>query len=627
MGLALPSNPTFGRASVSSSRDNRLQMASSPRAFMRPMASAMASVRLMAPVLITVMVLGWSGSARAWAEARVQAVTARVQLLPEGPARVAIDMKLKVLGGWLSRFDIEGLDSDMALDADAPPLLLSADGVEYLPTATVRGAGSLSLSFASRRRAPRRGVYSVALAYFTDFRTRPHEALPGDRARFRWTLPGWQVGLGDVSIEITGPRGTRPAAVPDDQAYTLQTSHFDQSQHSVVQWRRVHLARTVAWTVAFDVPKRYVAPKSGAQATHGAQATEGVIGGIARATTPPNAGGQGALWLSAILALLALLKRRAVQSACRRLRIEPVPLVRVGPDAVRALLLIGSAAAAGLVFHSHRSLALLLLCAVVALGIDRAHRRGHGHGRQSGPWDAVAEGDLKAGLLFRLTTWFNAGAWFDITTPLGCALLISACTVAGLLLWLGIRPQAELWALGTMLATPLLVTGTRKHLPPPPEMLAPRLRRLVAEFESKATATVKAQLYLDLIGCRTHARAWRELRLRLRPNGVAQGLACGLARGLEHLDLLFDKGQNRHPGRPKLTVLAVASADSEADRVLRATMPDVEVWHSDCGQRVVRMGSSADPVAWLCAITDGLTQMEAPLQQLAPEPAVREAAG
>src|SRR5690606_19756085 len=115
--------------------------------------------------------------------------------------------------------------------------------------------GRIFLSF-PRREAPRRGHYHAELRYRASIagRTRPTDE---GRVRFDWTLPGWRSGLDGVSIQVRAPRGAVLAA-PDDLLGVEARSH-DEGDQTVLTFHRAHLPRTIAWSVAFELPEASVA--------------------------------------------------------------------------------------------------------------------------------------------------------------------------------------------------------------------------------------------------------------------------------------------------------------------------------------------------------------------------------
>lgn len=159
--------------------------------------------------LVVVAALFAAAPARAWTDAAVRSVQARVELRPDASARITLTATVRVHGGWLEGLELAGLDPDLVLDETAPPFALDAEGQRYEPRAEVLAGGRVLLAF-GRRGAPRRGTITVTIAYTTSLAHRATEPLEDEGlVRVRWTLPGWRSGLDGVQIEIVAPRGTR----------------------------------------------------------------------------------------------------------------------------------------------------------------------------------------------------------------------------------------------------------------------------------------------------------------------------------------------------------------------------------------------------------------------------------
>ena len=59
---------------------------------------------------------GWAAPVQAWTRASLQGASARLEVRRStGRARVALELELRVLGGWLSKLELTGLDAELAL--------------------------------------------------------------------------------------------------------------------------------------------------------------------------------------------------------------------------------------------------------------------------------------------------------------------------------------------------------------------------------------------------------------------------------------------------------------------------------------------------------------------------------
>ncbi|MCZ7682239.1 MAG: hypothetical protein M5U28_26990 [Sandaracinaceae bacterium] len=144
--------------------------------------------------LVVVAALCAAAPARAWTDAAVRSVQARVELRPDASARVTLTATVRVHGGWLEGLELAGLDPDLVLDETAPPFALDAEGQRYEPRAEVLAGGRVLLAF-GRRGAPRRGTVTVTIAYATSLAHRATEPLEDEGlVRVRWTLPAGAPG-------------------------------------------------------------------------------------------------------------------------------------------------------------------------------------------------------------------------------------------------------------------------------------------------------------------------------------------------------------------------------------------------------------------------------------------------
>ena len=94
---------------------------------------------------------------QAWTEARVETASAHLDMLSGGRARVSLHVGVRVLGGWLSRLELDGLDPGLVLDLERPPFLLCEDGQRLVPETKVQRDGRVVITFPGRSRAPHRG--------------------------------------------------------------------------------------------------------------------------------------------------------------------------------------------------------------------------------------------------------------------------------------------------------------------------------------------------------------------------------------------------------------------------------------------------------------------------------------
>jgi hypothetical protein len=339
---------------------------------------------------------------------------------------VRLTIDLDVRGGWLSEFEIAGLEPGSTLDPDKPVWLVHAGGHKVSPRAELRPDGVLVLRF-SKPDAPRRGRHRLGVTYWT--RLSLAEKASGKR-RMQFNLPAWRVDLEAVDIWVNAPAQASwpPAEDPAMDGVVTRELH-PRGQRTILRAHRVSLPRTLAFGVEFELPVTAAsAEPKGSFASNAASAPLGL--GVA-------------------VALLAWLKHRSVLARAARRGRRPLALLPLG-NGLRALLMAALAIGGALCYPHSAALGLTGFAGSVALALYRHV----GHVRP----------ERRAGARRRLAhaaDLLGAASWLDATTPAGLALLASAYTLAALRIALGgpLGPWLEL----LLLVTPLWLTGTRLH--------------------------------------------------------------------------------------------------------------------------------------------------------------------
>jgi hypothetical protein len=397
--------------------------------------------------------------ARAWTEARVESAGAHLDVLPDGQARVRLRVGVRVLGGWLSRLELAGLDPGLVLDPHEAPSLLSEDGQKLEPEAKLERDGRVLITFPSRSRAPRRGRHELVLTYATRLASEP--SRDGQRT-LRWALPAFRADLRDVEVSVDAPSGAQ-ADAHGDGATTI-TRHV-RGERTVLRWQRAQLPRTLAFTASFRVPA--------SSAARPADATR------AQAGRAPALGGSAA-WAALALLLLAGAKRAAVRASCRHERARALPLLGLG-GAPRALTAAALALAAAWLHGVQPLLGGASLALLCACALDRGFAPLPGAAPR---WTRTRVAlELTRVRRTRARRLFGAAAWLDATTPLGLATL--ACGWALVLLRANLGAGIDVWLEALLAATPLWFTATRRALPPT------ALERLYAEHARERSSAVQ----------------------------------------------------------------------------------------------------------------------------------------
>lgn len=210
------------------------------------------------------------GEARAWTDASVRSARATVELEDGARVRVTMEVDLRVDGGWLEAFELDGLDAGLTLDAERPPTFhhVLVDPTVEVDPETMPGAfelltprvtsherGRIGFSF-SRRHAPHRGDYRVEVTYVAPLATAP--TAHDDGSLLGWTFPAWRFGLDGVEIDLILPAGSLldPAfrtAAEGDAGVLLEAVPTDDGRVQIHLVRH-HLPRTRSWPIAFVVP-------------------------------------------------------------------------------------------------------------------------------------------------------------------------------------------------------------------------------------------------------------------------------------------------------------------------------------------------------------------------------------
>jgi hypothetical protein len=326
---------------------------------------------------------GWSAPARAWTDSSVRTAQARVTLSEDGGSvHVELTAELRVDGGWLQAFELDGLDEGLVLDSATPPtferwaqpeeaeLGAEASALELAPTVPdpvfvealaprVSTRGSRVTWAFSRPRAPRRGLYRAHVTYDAPAATLVTRAV--DRAELAWTLPAWRNGLDGVEITLVLPPGAAVIPLEESDEGAIEVVETDDGAHVSVSFTRVHLPRTQSWTVRAELPPSFraaAAPAVDAPAAAAASSASDVAPlGVALATL-----------LVALLAMTQAWARHRAASAAMVASGALVPMPLTARGAVMALLVVAQWA----LLFEHPLAAELTVVPIALLGAHRA---------------------------------------------------------------------------------------------------------------------------------------------------------------------------------------------------------------------------------------------------------------
>lgn len=507
------------------------------------------------------MAIGLSSAAtpaRAWTDTRVESADAHVDVLPDGRVRVMLQVGLRISGGWLSRFELEGLGERLELDPDKPGYLVSREGDKYRPTISRDRPGRIVVTFDHRKRAPWRGHYELGLL-FVAAPSEPLLLLPDGRVRLSLQLPVWQVGLEAVDVWVTAPRGTR---VLRGDAPGLTHEQRTLGALSLHHLRRPQLPRTVAWTVQMEVPRAALLPEAVPDAGPALRSV------LSRVDERPG------LWLVALLIGLCLLKQRApAPTGAPYAFVIPLPQRWMRAALTLALGVAVAALQPGATDPSQLSLLL-----PIALSLVRPRPAG-----RAAPLRFWSAGDASLAVA-RQRLWaqrFEPSAWFDLSRPAGPLAL----AMLWVLLWHARGPQAAPlmpFVLGCMAST-LWLCGHRYGFSPSPEVAMARLLRSRGAL-CEAGLRVQRQWAGRAFGRAEHAR------LSLSVDGTDP------VEGLHRLDLRVAHVSWFERRRHALTWSITVAEGSPAERLVARTLP-----------RAARVRAAAGAVTFVALVAGDVT--------------------
>ncbi|KPK15168.1 MAG: hypothetical protein AMJ62_10290 [Myxococcales bacterium SG8_38] len=465
-----------------------------------------------------VIVLATSSTAHAWTRSVVGGAHAEIDLGRDATADVLLRLDVEVQAGWLRELELAGLGAGVVLDPSRPPYFRSEDGEIFRPDAEVDAEGRIRLSF-SRREAPKRGGYRAFIRYESRVEAAAVEVEGQPRARVLWSLPAWETGLHDVSVELRAPKGTSTPTDPADTPAGVDVQITERPNRTVVSWRRIHLPRMTPWPLTVDVPAESLALPAAPEAP-----PPPVFRPLPKETRRPF------VWTLLVVAMLALLKRRLVQLTMG----TDLLLVRASWVAV---LPIAAAIAGAAQWMGPDNLWLAL--PLIALALHRPL-----------PTATVApHEDWRAARSVELPQPKTRLAdYLDATTGIGAVVLAlsSACSFAG-----GQSAAA-------LLLVPLFFSGTRRHVGPRADEAAELLREFASSLRLDADAPQMAlswelapdgrpRLRLFLPSCRT---------------------------GLFRLGFAVASSSNGFTWRRHVMLLVQTRAQSDADDLVRRRMVD-----------------------------------------------------
>ncbi len=491
--------------------------------------------RRVAALLLFVLfgLLGSASPARAWTRTVVKSARATVDIERDATLSILLRLDVEVHAGWLHEMEFAGLGADVDLNRYQPPYFRSEEGEIFRPEAEVRDDGTIHLSFA-RRGAPRQGEYRVFMRYRTKADVTAVEVAGERRARVVWSVPTWETGLHNASVELRAPRGSVVPVEMQDTPPGVDFRIAERGDRTIVEWRRIHLPRMTAWPLALDVPVQAIAlPVAAADAP--------APTGFRPLAIPVK---RPVAWALLLLAGLVLLKRRSVE-------------VQRGPRGLLVLAPWGSVLAiTGVVLAVGQWwVPNYLVCAIPLMAFSL-----HRPAMRSAPFDHETWRPAMRTELPQTAT--PVSDFLDGTTVTGLTVLIAGgiCLIA-----LG-QPTAAL------LLLPLFFIGTRHHMASTASRTADALRVFASELRSPIDAPEMS------FGWELSANGMPRLRVHLPTH----------RSGLMTLSFVLASGPVGFVLRYRIMLLVETRAQSDADDLTRRRMnADPELGSSD--GRILRL--------------------------------------
>lgn len=536
--------------------------------------------------------------ARAWTETQVQSARVHVDLDRDARAVVALELDVKVRGGWLEGLEVAGLDPDLELSEEKPPWVVSTEGTKFRPDVRARN-GRVQLRFDDRP-SPRRGRYHVGLVYTTKLAHRATRPLESGDVRVTWTLPGWRTGLDAVRVSVTAPAG---AEFSDEQGSAVERTRRAAGGRVLLESRRAHLPRTVAWPIAIDVPAAAMAAELGTDQLPAPTVKPRDAGPAKHEAIAPREraeGNRGWVVLTCLLAALALARRTLFVAACRRCRVPSEPALRL-PEVGRVLAILSAAAAAWTFgaqsashpwwtdgtlavggidpmawLGAHRAsewLAHALLVVIPLLAWERTPRSASPP--RLGQWRHASDAMVEQAARAWRRRWLSPLMFFDLRSPagwltMGAVLVLVRAGAGGTTL-------TTVWAL--VLSAPLMLAGTPRQLP---RTVLERLGALVAAAPT-VTERWRSGSPPELVPVVHVAGDGRWQDARLRVEGVRW------LPGLVRCDAALADRASAMELTPELAMIVVTRPGSPAERAMQLAAPDVAVREAPGGRSQARV--------------------------------------
>lgn len=530
------------------------------------------------------------GEARAWANAQISTASAEVDVAPDGSVHVAMNLSVRVIGGWLTELEVAGLDRGLTMDESQPVSFSRANGGPVPFSVTSDSSGRVAFVF-PRSAAPRAGDYVARFAYTASIAESGIAAADDDRVRYAWTFPAWATGLDAVVLTLRTPGGAVVDRSEEDSltGVTVESAEDGGGQQRFVL-RRLFLPRSIPWTVAFTLPREAV--PTDLRPVAAPRPPSAVV-----ATSRDGRPQPSTRIVCAVFALVAVLKHVTFVRRARARGAVPRPLVPIRSSLVVVPLLLGACAVAAMFWAQAPEVALAALVLVVLLSVQRPARRTRA--ARLGSFRATTPADVRSA---RWTTFVDSVApasLFDASRAVG---LLVACVVVGALAWLHLREPAD--SIDAVFSVPhalallflLFCVGGSSMVPMSVEE---RLEKLACVARTLRLPTDAGRLFaFHLAMHRDVHESGQDARLRLYSEHRAPGLV--------RLDVALVERATLGGFVASPVLLIVVRQGSEAERILARALPSQSVKAAPGGRRARVL--PLRPATW--AVADRLARAD-----------------
>ena len=428
-------------------------------------------------IILGLLLFAPTARAAAWIETTVVSDAVTLELERDGRTTVAHKIALKVRGGPLKAWTLQGIDADAEPLPDASVVNTSANAGPNSRRELVltRGDdGSLQIDI-SDDRGLKQGTYLLQFAYKTDFRSTKMVRARGPWLEIGWIGPRFSSGLDGAKVTFRLPAAPTAPRLPeldvDPDLPTLEGAPVDSFVSTLrrntstdeIDLVRAHVAQgePVLWRLwaspgAFDstlVPSIPTALDAASNApapiaTRRVGAWSWIIIALSAAI----------LWTSALLA-----KLRLHAADCRAQGVLPLSVVRLNP--VLRVSFSGSLVAAAILVAwvwEAPTLAIVLLSGAMLLALQNAPKQETAL-RCPGAWLPLTDSEAFLRSQPKLMArYLDASRWQG---KIALALWFLVAAAAMLIVSRGSTYDAALLALMSPLPLPLFLTARGTQLP------------------------------------------------------------------------------------------------------------------------------------------------------------------